>query len=184
MSNGKGGSQTAETAVPEWAKQYAQQNILGPAAAAAQMGYMPYYGPDVAAMTPAQTAAMQSGIGAAEAYGLIEPGSLTPQMGMQAPGNYGGMPAYSSGGLYDMALAELGRRAPGQMAMYRSMFVDPMTGVMPMTGERFTGQNAPTTEYIQYLLSQGITGLPEGVSTRKDRDREERDYTLGGRIGD
>ena len=71
MSGGKGGSQSAATQIPEWAQEYAQREVLNRAAQASAMGFIPYYGPDVAAVTLAQEAAMASGISAAEADRLV-----------------------------------------------------------------------------------------------------------------
>jgi hypothetical protein len=123
---GGGGRNTTEITVPAWLEQAAQRN-LGRADELSRIGYTPYYGPDVAAMTPMQVAAMQGTNAAASAFGLP---TADPMAGMPAATNYGGMPAYSSGGLYDQALAELERRMPGQFAALRAPFIDPVTGMM------------------------------------------------------
>lgn len=48
------------------------------------------------------------------------------------PNTYaGGLQAYSSGALFDQALAELEARRPGQVAQYNRMFVDPFSGEQP-----------------------------------------------------
>jgi hypothetical protein len=120
-------SNTSVVTVPEWLESAARQN-LARADKLAQIGYTPYYGPDVAAMTPMQMAAMQGTNTAASAFGMP---TADPMAGMPAATNYGGMPAYSSGGLYDQALAELERRFPGQYAALRAPFIDPVTGARP-----------------------------------------------------
>jgi hypothetical protein len=124
---GGGGRNTTEVAVPAWLEQAAQRN-LGRADELARIGYTPYYGPDVAAMTPMQVAAMQGTNQMASAFGMP---TADPMAGMPAATNYGGMPAYSSGDLYDQALAELERRMPGQFAAMRAPFIDPVTGAQP-----------------------------------------------------
>jgi hypothetical protein len=124
---GGGGRNTTEVTVPAWLEQAAQRN-LGRADELSRIGYTPYYGPDVAAMTPMQMAAMQGTNTAASAFGMP---TADPMAGMPAATNYGGMPAYSSGGLYDQALAELERRMPGQFAALRAPFIDPVTGAQP-----------------------------------------------------
>jgi hypothetical protein len=101
---------------------------LGRADELSRIGYTPYYGPDVAAMTPMQVAAMQGTNQMASAFGMP---TADPMAGMPAATNYGGMPAYSSGDLYDQALAELERRMPGQFAAMRAPFIDPVTGAQP-----------------------------------------------------
>jgi hypothetical protein len=123
---GGGGRNTTEVAVPAWLEQAAQRN-LGRADELARIGYTPYYGPDVAAMTPMQVAAMQGTNQMASAFGMP---TADPMAGMPTATDYGGMSAYSSGGLYDQTLAELERRMPGQFAALRAPFIDPVTGMM------------------------------------------------------
>lgn len=181
----KGGSTSAQTEIPAWATEYAQRQLLDPAAMAARLGYMPYYGPDVAAMTPLQEAAMQSNIGAAEAYGLIAPGSVTPAQGMPAPRTFaGGVRGYSSGSLFDQARAMLAQRAPGQMAAYQSMYVDPMTGAPAFPGQGITAAGEVSTDYVEYLRRLGIPEelLPAASQKTPEDERRKFDPTLGGRI--
>lgn len=151
MAGGKGGSQTTSVQVPEWLETAAKGN-LARADELAKIGYTPYYGPDVAAMTPSQIAAMQGTNAAASAFGL---GAVDPMAGMPVAQNFNGMQAYSSGGLYDQALADLQARASGQFAAMRAPFIDPVTGaqpaspfgrqplVAPVSGPVVTGDNAP-----------------------------------------
>jgi hypothetical protein len=122
-----GGSNTTRVEVPAWLEDAARQNIAR-ANATAQIGYTPYYGPDVAALTPMQIASMQSTNAAASAFGLP---TANPMAGMPTAQNYGGMMGYSSGNMYDQALAELQRRAPGQYNAMRAPFIDPITGAPP-----------------------------------------------------
>lgn len=120
---GKGGSQTTKTEIPKWIEEPATRN-LARAEAAQQIGYQPYYGPDVAAFNPTQQAAMQSNIGAAEAFGLIAPGSLTALQGMPKPTTFAdGTQGYSSAPLYEQALAEYQRKNPASAAQYSGLFV-------------------------------------------------------------
>lgn len=127
---GKGGKSTTEVKIPEWLETAARSNI-GRAENVAALGPMPYYGPDVAAMTPMQTAAGQGINTAAGAFGL---GTADLSMGMPAPQTFaGGVQGYSSGGLYDEALAELQRRAPGQYNAITGMFINPQTGAAPLS---------------------------------------------------
>ena len=122
MSGGKGGSKTQETTIPDWLRGPAERNLQR-AEAVQQIPYMPYYGPDVAAFTPAQNAAFQGNIGAAEAFGLLAPGTLTPTSGMPEPTEYaGGFTGYSSQPMYEQALAELKAKQPGAVAQYDALF--------------------------------------------------------------
>jgi len=119
------GRTTTEVKVPEYLESAARGNIkLGNEIS--EIGYVPYYGPDVAAMTPMQMAAGDNIGAAASAFGLAMPTSTGA--GMPTATDYNGMSAYSSGALYDQALAELQQRAPAQFEALRAMFIDPVTG--------------------------------------------------------
>lgn len=126
---GKGGSKTQTNDIPEWVKPYAKEN-LERAKSAQTLGYIPYYGPDIAAFNPTQMAAFGSNINAAEAFGLIPKGQVSPLQDMApTPTTYaGGIQGYSSGDLFDQAVAELAARRPGQVSAYNKLFVDPYSG--------------------------------------------------------
>lgn len=128
MSGGKGGSSTTSVQIPAWLESAARQNIAR-ADQIAQIGYVPYYGPDVAAMTPMQLAAGGNINTAASAFGLGAPTS--PMAGMQPAMNYGGMAAYSSAPLYEQSVAQLAASRPGQFAALQAPFLNPITGAPP-----------------------------------------------------
>lgn len=142
MAGGKGGSQTASVEIPEYIEAAAQRN-LNKAERISQLGYVPYYGPDVAAFSPMQQAAMQNVAGAAGAFGMA-----TPQgqdiYGMPTPTEYaGGIQGYSSAPLFEQSQAELARQRPAQKSYIDSFFIDP-----------FTGQYAyQPTDYTQYATA-------------------------------
>lgn len=120
---GKGGSQTTQVQIPQYLQDASRRNIAR-AEQVQRLGFMPYTGPQVAAFNPTQQAAMQSNIGAAEAFGLVQPGSIQPLQGMPTPQTYaGGVQGYSSIPLYDQALAELQQRNPSQVNAYNKLFV-------------------------------------------------------------
>ena len=125
---GKGGRSSTSVQIPEWLESAARQNIAR-ADEIAQIGYVPYYGPDVAAMTPMQLAAGGNINTAASAFGL---GAQTsPITGMQPAMDYGGMAAYSSAPLYEQSLAQLAASRPGQFAALQAPFINPVTGAPP-----------------------------------------------------
>lgn len=128
MSGGKGGRTSTSVEIPAWLESAARQNIAR-ADQIAQIGYVPYYGPDVAAMTPMQMAAGGNINAAAGAFGLGAPTSMTA--GMPMAQNYGGMAAYSSAPLYEQSLAQLQANRPGQFAALQAPFIDPITGAPP-----------------------------------------------------
>jgi hypothetical protein len=129
MSGGKGGKQSTSVTVPAWLEDAAKRN-LARADGLAQIGYAPYYGPDVAAMTPAQAMAMQNTGNASQAFGL---GSYDPMAGMPQAQSFGGVQGYSSGPMYDQALAALKAKAPGQFDAMMAPFINPQTGAQPMS---------------------------------------------------
>lgn len=127
MSGGKGGRSSTSVEIPAWLEGPARQNIAR-ADEIARIGYVPYYGPDVAGLTPMQLAAGQNISSAAGAFGL---GGGDPMAGMPVAYNYGGMPAYSSAPIFEQSLAELEARRPGQFAALNAPFIDPITGAPP-----------------------------------------------------
>ena len=131
MSGGKGGSTTSSVKIPAWLEDAAKENIAR-ANTVANIGPTPYYGPDVAAMTPMQIASNQGVASSANAFGLPG-GELSMGIeGMPAPQTFaGGLQGYSSGGLYDQALQELQTRRPGQYDAITGMFINPQTGAAP-----------------------------------------------------
>jgi hypothetical protein len=86
---------------------------------------VPYYGPDVAAFSPAQQAAFQNTAGAAGAFGLASP--TDPYGGMGAPTDFGGVQGYSSAPLYQQSVDALAANRPGQKQYIDSFFIDPTT---------------------------------------------------------
>ena len=117
MSGGKGGTQTAAQSIPAWVEGPAKEN-LARAKAVGEIGYMPYYGPDVAALAPQQEQAMRNTFGAQQAYGMIDPSAQFSTGMPQAQEFAGGVRGYSSGNLFDQAVAELAARQPDQVARY------------------------------------------------------------------
>ena len=125
MSGGKGGSSTSSVQIPEYIEAAAQRN-LNKAEGISQLGYVPYYGPDVAAFTPTQQAAFGNTAGMAGAFGLASP--TDPYGGMGAPTDFGGVQGYSSAPLYQQSVDALAANRPGQKQYIDSFFIDPMTG--------------------------------------------------------
>lgn len=120
---GKGGKKETATTIPDWVRGPAERNLRR-AEEVQQLKYMPYTGPQVAAFNETQNAAMNNNIGAAKAFGLLDPNSnLTATTGTPTPTEYaGGFKGYGSIGLYDQALKELTDRDPANMAAYNNLF--------------------------------------------------------------
>jgi hypothetical protein len=131
MSGGKGGSTSSTVEIPQYIEDAAKRN-LARADTISQIGYVPYYGADVAAFTPMQEAAFRNTAGTAGAFGLAG-GDMSQQDitgGMPAPTTYaGGVRGYSSAPMFEQSMAELASRRPGQKALIDSLFIDPYSGV-------------------------------------------------------
>ena len=127
---GKGGSSTTSVQIPQWLENAAQQN-LARADRVAQIGYTPYFGPDVAAFTPMQEASMNNTNQAALSFGMAAPTSA--MAGIPAAQTFaGGVQGYSSAPLYQQSVEALRTNAPGQYDAMRQMFIDPITGAAPL----------------------------------------------------
>jgi hypothetical protein len=129
MSGGKGGGQSTKTEIPVWAEEATKRN-LARAEDVQRIGYMPYYGPDVAAFNPTQQLAMQNNMDAAAAFGLASPGQ-NAMAGMPRATNYNGIQGYSSGGLYEQAVAEFERNKPGYAREYNDLFAKNSSSNVP-----------------------------------------------------
>jgi len=117
------------TTVAPWLEEAAKKGI-DYASRLGQQGYAAYRGPDVAALTPMQQAAMQSGADAAGAFGIAAPRNA--MAGMPKPERFaGGVMGYSSAPMYDQAMKEWKKAAPGQYKAYMDMFMNPKTGAPP-----------------------------------------------------
>jgi hypothetical protein len=126
---GKGGKQTTEVKIPEWLEGAARTNMAR-ADEIAKIGSVPLYGPDVADFSSLQRAAFQNTNQAAQAFGQVAP--QDPLAGIPQAQTYaGGIQGFSSGSLYDQALAELQRRNPAQFAALQAPFINPQTGAPP-----------------------------------------------------
>ena len=145
-----GGSKSTEVKIPQWLEDAAKAG-LARSDTVSRIPYAPYYGPDVAAMTPAQIAAMQGTNRAASAFGQS---TVDPMAGMPEATNYNGMMAYSSGSGYDAALAELKNRQPGVYNAIMGQFIDPITGEMPVGATAAGGAGASASAGANVPMSQ------------------------------
>jgi len=139
---GKGGSQTSEVKIPEWLEDVSKRT-LGRAEQAAQIGYTPYSGPDVAAFTPMQNAAFQGTNQAAEAFGMPSAAGN----GMPAPETFaGGVQGHSSKPLYDQAIERMRQSNPQQYAQIMAMFGNQAPGI-PGVGPAVPLPEQPVPEW-------------------------------------
>jgi len=166
MAGGGSNTQTTSVEIPQWLQEAAQRN-LSRADQVSQIGYTPYYGPDVAAMTPMQIAAMQNTGAAASAFGL--PTVADPMAGMPTPQTFaGGVQGYSSAPLFQQSLEALRVNAPGQYAAIQSLFVDPRTGATPFGITSMPMGGAAPQSYGQPMRKGPLQGSAASRNTKFD----------------
>ena len=147
----KGGTTSGSTEIPAWLESAAIENI-NKARDVSQIGYVPYYGPDVAAFSPMQQQSMQSTGNAASAFGLA-PQGFNAMAGMpQAQTFAGGIQGYSSAPIYEQALDNLYAKAPAQYRAIKDRFIDPFTGARP------NGQGFANAQQTSQMFSNGDNG--------------------------
>jgi len=168
MAGGKGGTQTSEITIPDYIEDAARRN-LAKAEDISRIGYVPYYGPDVAAFTPMQESAFQQTSDVASAFGVGPQMSRQDIMGgMAAPTEYaGGVRGYSSAPMYEQAVSELAARRPAQAEYLQSFFIDPLTG-------------QAAAGYGQPALAPTFMQAPDGSVMRAYDSGETR---FGGQLG-
>jgi len=182
MSGGKGGSTSSSVEIPEYIEKAAQRN-LNKAERISQLGYVPYYGPDVAAFTPMQQAAFQNTADVAGAFGMGAPMSQQDIMGgMGAPTQYaGGVSGYSSAPLYEQSLNELAMQRPAQKAYMDSFFINPYSGAQnsfaPIDYNMY-----PTYAETQRAAQDALTMEDMRRQSRSDENRQRLDDLMGQQV--
>jgi len=161
MSGGGGSTTTVQQAaeLPAWLQDAAKEN-LAKARDVSQIGYTPYYGLDTAAFTPMQTSAMQNTANAASAFGLGAPTDVMAGM-PQAQTNNLGFTGYSSGNMFDESLQNFASKRPAQYSALQSLFVDPLTGEVPMTYD--TGVGVVNTRNMSIPTAQGYMSYGDAM---------------------
>lgn len=120
-----GGTSEEKTTLPRFYETALQQQV-GLAGDVAKTGYVPYYGPDVAAFSPMQQAAFEGTDVMAGAFGMPTTGG---QQYMPAPTQFeGGAMGYSSAPLFQQSVDALAANRPGQAEYLSSFTIDPVTG--------------------------------------------------------
>jgi len=160
MSGGKGGSQTSEVSVPQYIEDAARRN-LQKADMVSEVGYAPNYGPDVAAFTPAQLAAMMNTNDTASAFGLnaLDPGSVVRQSELD-PNTVARLGELDPGSVVRQSemLAALGIPTPteyaGGVLGYSSM------PLYEQALEEFRASRPGQAEYIDSFFVDPVTGEP------------------------
>jgi len=171
----KGGTKSGSTEIPAWLENAAIENI-NKARDVSQIGYVPYYGPDVAAFSPMQQQSMLSTGNAASAFGLA-PQGFDAMAGMpQAETFAGGVQGYSSAPLYEQSLDKLFANAPAQYRALNQQFIDPFTGAAPRNA-----YNATPMQSSQMMSGGG--GGNEGFVDQAHADRMAQMSSTGRHYG-
>lgn len=169
------GSEKSTTSVPGWVKKPIMDNVAR-ATGVANMGYTPYYGPDVAAFTPMQNAAFDGTNQAAAAFGM----PTAMGNGMPAPQTFaGGIQGYSSAPMYEAALAALRVKDPARYNALMQMNTMPRQQA-PRQASRIPGDNngdgvVNAADVIAMFLSQSNRGR-----TQEERDADNARQPSGG----
>lgn len=188
MSGGKGGSSTSTTSIPEWLEDPAKR-ALARAESVADIGYAPYYGPEVASFSPMQNAAFGNTQDAASAFGMqTGAGNYMPQEQLTA----GGVRGYSSAGGYNQALDKLQQFQPERFDAINGGFMkagDPynsLGGLREMPpASTFGGPNHTGDAYDdrQNALSVGVPAAAPGFFGGEGQGGGFGGATIGGYTG-
>lgn len=142
------GSSKSESSIPEWLKEPTME-MLQRSIDMGKTGYMPYAGPQVAALDPAQVAAMENTNSSAQAFGMNSAMPRIPDATDYGGGTWG----YSSLPLYDQQQQWMEDNRPGQKSFYDSFFIDPQTGLPGANAQ--TQAEAPQEPYNPYAGPPG-----------------------------
>ena len=147
----KGGTTNTTQAIPEYLQE-ANKEAINDARSVSELGYVPYFGPDVAAFSPMQQQSMLSTGNAASSFGLAPQGFDGTAGIPQAQTFAGGIQGYSSAPIYEQALDNLYAKAPAQYRAIKDRFIDPFTGARP------NGQGFANAEQTSQMFSNGDNG--------------------------
>ena len=154
---------TQETKIPEYLEE-AGRLAVQQAQQAQQMGYIPYMGPEIAAVNPYEQAMAQNVGQMASAFGMAAPAGI--DMGMPTVAQ-GGMTGYSSYPIYQGAMERLREQRPEQYEYFAGQ-----TGFDPITGAA-TGYSAPAAIQDLGAIMGGAVGggqmpAPSGGNNNDD----------------
>ena len=148
-----GGSTTEKTSVPQYIEDYGK-DILSMGKDLSQIGYTPYYGPDVAAFSPMQEQAFRNTGSMASAFGM---GGGDMMSGIPEATEFaGGIRGYSSAPLYEQSVQTLQEKRPAQYDAIMSNFIDPVTGEGGRFGQRQEAEASSTPDVSR--VQQAING--------------------------
>jgi len=142
-----GGTKEDKVTLPKFYETALQQQI-GMAGDASATGYVPYYGPEVAAFSPMQQASFQGTDQMASAFGMPTTGGQ--QYMPQAETFAGGVQGYSSAPMYQGAVDALAANRPAQANYLNSFTMNQQTGQL--------GSNAALNQPVALEMQGGKRG--------------------------
>jgi hypothetical protein len=162
MSGGKGGSKTTRTEIPAYIEDAAKSN-LGLADKISNIGYTPYYGPDVAAFTPMQDASFQNTQDAASAFGMnAGAGQYMPEATEFAGGGMG----YSSAPMFEQSVENLAQFRPAQSQYMDTFFMNPQTGEAGSNAAPMGSAESFTPRPFEPSSPLGVKPVARDIMTR------------------
>ena len=121
-----GSRSTTENKIPAYMEE-AGKLAVEEAKKIKEMGYLPYFGPEVAAINPYEQAMAQNVGGMASAYGLAAPAAMS--MSGVDTATSGGITGYTTAPAYFSALERLKETRPDQYEFFANLGrFDPITG--------------------------------------------------------
>lgn len=143
---GKGRQQSQTIKLPKEIESAAKDN-LALAKTVGSLPYAPYFGPSVAAFTPAQEAAFKNADSAASAYGL----SGGAAGAMPAAQTVNGMSGYSTKPFYDQAMSQVPANV---LALYNSLFYPNNGSASPSAATASKGSTSATPLNFENVTRQ------------------------------
>ena len=172
----KGGKTSTTQAIPEYLQE-ANKEAINDARSVSQLGYVPYFGPDVAAFSPMQQQSMRSTGNAASSFGLAPQGFDGTAGIPQAQTFAGGIQGYSSAPIYEQALDNLYAKAPAQYRAIKNRFIDPFTGARP------NGGGFANAQQTSQMFSNGDGNGNNGFFDQAHADRMAQMSSTGRHYG-
>lgn len=172
----KGGTTNTTQAIPEYLQE-ANKEAINDARSVSQLGYVPYFGPDVAAFSPMQQQSMLSTGNAASSFGLAPQGFDGTAGIPQSQSFAGGIQGYSSAPIYEQALDNLYAKAPAQYNAIKDRFIDPFTGA------RSNGGGFANAQQASQMFSNGDGNGNNGFVDQAHADRMAQMSSTGRHYG-
>jgi hypothetical protein len=148
-----------------------------------EMGYLPYFGPEVAAINPYEQAMAQNVGGMASAFGLAAPAAM--DMSGVDTATSGGVTGYTTAPAYFAALERLRETRPDQYEFFANLGrFDPITGAANPNYNPSPTTNMPNPVLRAAGLGGGGDDGPDMGKFMEDRRRESERRAKASSSGD